>query len=202
MLKLPSRADRPAADAAPRANACPDWDAALELYYPELCEYVVRFVGSADAAQDVVQDLFLHLWETRGPQDAIRLTKAYLYTAAHNRALKYLRRRRVAAGWIERASREEAPAAESPSELYLRRELEDMVERAVAELPTRCREIFLLRRRDHLSYEEIAMRAGVSLGTVKSHMWRAAMMLREKLAPYVVGTLSLIAHVNGDSVLH
>jgi RNA polymerase sigma-19 factor, ECF subfamily len=202
MHERPSRADASAADAAPMANACPDWDAVLERYYPELCEYTLRLVGSAQAAEDVVHDLFLHLWDTRGPQDAVRLTKPYLYAAAHNRALKYLRHRRVAEGWIERAAREAPPTADSPADLYLQHELEEMVERAIADLPVRCREIFLLRRRDQLSYEAIAVRAGVSLGTVKSQMWRAAMMLRAALAPYLVGALSLIVQARFESVLH
>jgi RNA polymerase sigma-19 factor, ECF subfamily len=202
MLERPSRADSSAADAVPMANAHPDWDAVVERYYAELCEYTLRLVGSAEAAEDVVHDLLLHLWDTRGPQDAVRLTKPYLYAAAHNRALKYLRHRRVAEGWIERAAREAPPTADSPADLYLRRELEEMVERAIADLPVRCREIFLLRRRDQLSYEAIAVRAGVSIGTVKSQMWRAAMMLRAALAPYLVGALSLIVQARFDSVLH
>jgi RNA polymerase sigma-70 factor (ECF subfamily) len=201
MLELPSRSDLPAIDHTSTPNGCPDWDAALELYYAELCEYTLRLVGSAEVAQDVVHDLFLHLWATRSPRDMVRLTKPYLYTAVRNRALKYLRRQRVAAAWIERAAREEAPTAETPSDLYLRQELEEAVDRAIAELPARCREIFLLRRRDQLSYEEIARHADVSLGTVKSHMWRAAMMLREKLRPYLAGALSLIAQAHVDSVV-
>src|SRR5215213_7072347 len=115
MLQLP----RPPAFPAPEAQSPPDespgWDAALELYYAELCEYTVRLVGSAETAQDVVHDLFLHLWDTRGPHDAVRLTRPYLYAAARNRALKLLRRRRVAEAWIERAACEEPPTAESPA---------------------------------------------------------------------------------------
>jgi RNA polymerase sigma-70 factor (ECF subfamily) len=202
MFELSVRSDSAAAEAASGPDACPTWDAAFELYYADLCEYALRLVGSAETAEDLVQDLFLHLWDSRGPRDAARLTKPYLYTATRNRALKYLRRRRVAAAWIERAVHEELPSAESPADLYLRHELEDVVDRALAELPTRCREIFLLRRRDHLSYEEIAAHADVSLGTVKSQMWRAAMLLKGKLAPYLAGALSLIAHAHVDSALH
>jgi RNA polymerase sigma-70 factor (ECF subfamily) len=188
----PQRAPSAPAPAAPHT-----WDTALETYYVELCEYVLRFVGSAEAAQDLVQDVFLHLWNTRGPRDAERLTRPYLYTSARNAALKYLRHRRVVEAWIERASREEMPTADSPSDLYLRRELEETVARAISELPPRCREIFLLRRRDQLSYQEIAAQAGVSLGTVKCHMWRAMVLLREKLAPY----LALISPVIADTML-
>lgn len=167
---------------APPANPA-EWEAALEAYYGELCEYVLRLVGSSQTAEDLVHDLFLHLWRTRQLGNAERLSRPYLFAAARNRALKHLRHRRVAQAWAERASREEPSHADSPAEILARRELEVALGRAIEALPPRCREIFLLRRREGLSYDEIAKRAGVSLGTVKSQMWRAAVQLRESLAP-------------------
>ncbi len=169
----------------PALDIAPAWESLFDAYYVELCEYVLRFVGSADAAEDLVQDLFLHLWDGRGPRDADRLTRPYLFVAARNRALKYLRHRRVAAAWVDRVAREETPTADTPEDLYVRGELDDAVQRAIAELPGRCREIFLLRRRDQLGYQEIATRLGVSLGTVKSQMWRATVRLKERLAPHL-----------------
>jgi RNA polymerase sigma-70 factor (ECF subfamily) len=191
--------ERPATEsaAAPASVPAASWDAALETHYVELCEYVLRLVGSAEAAEDLVQDLFLHLWKTRGPRDAERLTRPYLFAAARNMALKYLRHRRVVEAWIERATREEVPCAASPSDLCIRRDLEDAVAGAIAELPPRCREIFLLRRRDQLSYQEIATHAGVSLGTVKCQMWRAVVLLREKLSPYLV----LVSPIVGEALV-
>ncbi len=180
-MSEPSRT-QPPARSGPPTGPCEAWESAFEAHYVELCEYVLRFVGSAEATEDIVQDLFLHLWDTRGPRDRLRLSRPYLYVAARNRALKHLRHRRVVKAWIDRASREAAPASDTPEELYLRGELDDAVQRAIAELPNRCREIFVLRRRDQLGYHEIAARLGVSLGTVKSQMWRATVLLREKLA--------------------
>src|SRR5438309_443589 len=161
------------------------WESAFAACYVDLCEYVLRLVGSAEAAEDVVHDLFLQLWDTRGARDADRLTRPYLFVAARNRALKYLRHRRVVAAWIERASYEEPPMADSPEDECLRRELDDAVRRAIAELPGRCREVFVLHRRDELSYQEIAARLGLSLGTVKSQMWRATVRLKQRLTPYL-----------------
>ena len=161
------------------------WESAFRTHSVELCEYVLRFVGSAGIAEDLVHDLFLCLWDARGRRGGMDLTRSYLYVAARNRALKYLRHRRVAAAWIDRVAREETPTAASPEDLYLRRELADAVARAIAELPARCREVFVLRRQQHLSYHEIAARVGVSLGTVKSQMWRATVKLKGKLAPYL-----------------
>jgi RNA polymerase sigma-70 factor (ECF subfamily) len=166
------------------------WELAFETSYVELCEYVLGFVGSAELAEDLVHDLFLHLWDTRGERDAIRLTRPYLFVAARNRALKSLRHRRVADAWVARVASERIPDENSPEDLVVQGELERAAERAISELPARCREIFLLRRRDHLSYEEIAHRLDVSLGTVKSQMWHAATRLREKLAPYLAGAQS------------
>src|SRR5205085_12487807 len=117
----------------------PTWDSAFRSYYIELCEYVLRFVGSAEAAQDLVQDLFLRLWASRGPRDATRLTRPYLYVAARNRALKYLRHRRVVTAWIARAACEETPPSDTPEDLCLRGELDHAVQQAIAALPARCR---------------------------------------------------------------
>ena len=164
----------------------PHWESAFAAHYAALCDYVLRFVGSAEAAEDVVQELFLHLWDTRGPRDALRLTRRYLFVAARNRALKYLRHARVAEAWIARVDREAAPGPDTPEDHCLRRELDAAVQRAITELPSRCRATFLLRRSQGLSYEEIAGRLGVSLGTVKSQMWRAATLLRAKLAPFIL----------------
>jgi len=183
---------RGALEPAPR-DAPHAWESAFSAHYVGLCEYVLRLVGSTEVAQDVVQDLFLHLWDTRGPRDAVRLTRPYLYVAARNWALKYLRHQRVAAAWIDRAAREETPAVESPEDRCLRAELDDVVQRAIADLPDRCREIFLLRRRDQCSYEEIAACLELSLGTVKSQMWRATVRLTHRLAPYLAHALPVIA---------
>src|SRR2546429_7766027 len=162
------------------------WESAFATHYCGLCDYVLRFVGSADAAQDLVQDLFLHLWDTRGPRDAVRLTQGYLYVAARNRALKYLRHRRVAEAWIDRAAREAGPSRTggSPEDRYIQGELDRAVQHAIAGLPDRCREIFLLRRPQQHSYPEIAASLHLALGPAKSHMRRATVRLRKTPAPY------------------
>src|SRR5438093_11513062 len=174
----PSRTAFSAPQGGPPTGLCEAWESAFQAHYVELCEFVLRLVGSAEATEDIVQDLFLHLWDTRGSRDRVRLSRPYLYVAARNRALKHLRHRRVVEAWIDRASREEAPVSDTPEDLYLRGELKDALRRAIEELPNRCRAIFVLRRRDQLGLNEIAARLGVSLGTVKCQMWRATVLLR------------------------
>src|SRR2546430_4389227 len=62
------------APASPRTGAAA-WEAAFATCYVELCEYVLRLVGSAEAAEDVVHDLFLQLWDTRGAPGQGRLSR-------------------------------------------------------------------------------------------------------------------------------
>src|SRR5437870_8365667 len=91
-MSEPSFQSVPSAPLTGATRARPSrWEAAFAAHYVALCEYVLRFVGSAEAAEDVVQDLFLHLWDTRGPRDALRLTRRYLYVAARNRDRKSTR---------------------------------------------------------------------------------------------------------------
>lgn len=153
--------------------------------YADLCDYALRFVGSRASAEDLVQDLFLALWEAHGADEAARVDRAYLYRAVRNRAINYLRRHRVAESWVEYASRQEPPGDPTPEDMRAQRDLEAAAQRAIAELPDRCREVFLLCRRDGLSYAEVAERLRLSINTVQSQMWRAGKQLREKLAPYL-----------------
>src|SRR2546427_13226465 len=112
----------PVSDPAPRsrvARADHAWQAAFETHYVDLCEYVLRLVGSGEAAQDIVHDLFLRLWDARGSRDSVRLSRPYLYVAARNGALKYLRHRRGAQARVGRWSHRGAPPPGPPAGLCL-----------------------------------------------------------------------------------
>ena len=127
--------------------------------YSSLCRFVYGYVHSREVAQDIVQDLFLRLWE-RARIPIASLTAAYLYTAVRNRALSYLRHQRE-------------------------HELHEALQRAVADLPERCRLVFTLRRYRHLSNAVTARTLGISVNTVEQQMRRALKSLRNRLTPYL-----------------
>jgi RNA polymerase sigma-70 factor, ECF subfamily len=168
----------------------------FELFFREhharLCEFVHGYVRSEEVSRDIVQDLFLALWEKNGTSEAPDLTKAYLYAAARNRARKYIRHRRVVGRFEQRCAAwsEEAPGRADDAVHY--RETMEAVEAAIGALPDRCREVFLLSRRQHMSYAEIAGALGLSIKTVEVQMWRALRKLRESLAAHLT-TVVLLA---------
>lgn len=160
------------------------FEALFRTHYAPLCDFVNGYVRSREVARDLVQDLFLRLWERAGTP-ASALAAAYLYTAARNRALRHLRRQRVAERYarlvLRRAERTEA----GPAEVVDEHELTRALERAVSELPERCRLVFTLSRHRHLSNAEIAAALGISVNTVEHQMWLALKALRAKLAAHL-----------------
>lgn len=167
-------------------NACPGAvEAAFRKYYARLCDFVDGYVQSPEVASDLVQDLFVNLWERYEGGNPPLLTPAYLYTAARNRALKHLRQRRVVARWAEREALGPVRSGPRADERLRTREVADAVRRAIAQLPDRRREIFLMSREQDLSYAAIAETLGISVKTVETQMWRALKALRQSLAPYL-----------------
>jgi RNA polymerase sigma-70 factor (ECF subfamily) len=164
------------------------FEALYRAHYARLCGFVTSYVHSSEAASDIVQDLFLTLWEKQLAAGSRELTAAYLYGAARNRALKYLRHQRVALRFRERSAPRDATTGVTDHDVR-QRELAEAVDSALTELPDRCREIFLLSRRAHMSYAEIATALGISVKTVEVQMWRALRKLRDRLAPYLASTV-------------
>ena len=151
-------------------------------HYRGLCAFVRDYVYSLDVAEEIVQELFLRVWDHARDGDCQRLTRAYLYAAARNHAVSILRHERVVraheATAINEASYGSAPTAQEKVESD---ELALAARRAIARLPAKCRQVFSLSRDHELTYAEIANVLGISVKTVELHMTRALKALRSSL---------------------
>jgi len=148
-------------------------------YYAKLCNFAVTYTRNRSAAEDIVQNVFLKLWEEKEVRDGIKNPKAYLFQSVRNEALNYIRFkdvRRDAQGDILFLMKErEHDAKEKTNTQKIRKELE----RGIQHLPERCREIFLLSRKSGLTYREIAKVLDLSVKTVETQMSRAFKRLRK-----------------------
>lgn len=154
----------------------------FRAYYPRLCRFAAEYVHSEGRARDLVQDIFLRIWERRAKWQIRDSLKAYLYQAVRNRALNHVRRRD--------AMDEMKNGLEYVTDDFQPRMAEDAVhagtlsqelERAISQLPERRRMAFLLHRRHGLTYKEIARVMDVTRKTVENQIGRALKSLREKL---------------------
>jgi RNA polymerase sigma-70 factor (ECF subfamily) len=153
--------------------------------YGGLCSFVRQHLGSADAAEEVVQDVFLNVWRGRGGIDPEQSLRAYLYRAARNTALNQLKRRKLEARWLGAAAANPQSSTPLADDAVREQELTIAIQQKVAALPERCRLIFTLSREQGLSYSEIADALGISVKTVETQMGRALKSLRAGLAAFL-----------------
>jgi RNA polymerase sigma-70 factor (ECF subfamily) len=150
----------------------------FRTHYASMTSYVERLVRSPQVAEELVQDVFLKFWRKRAELGPIETLKTYLFRAARNHALNYLRREKLERRWQDSAVEVGGLSHDPPDAEYFERELAAVVAEAVDRLPPRCREVFLLSRDAGLSYLEIAQTLGLSVKTVETQMGRALRALR------------------------
>jgi RNA polymerase sigma-70 factor (family 1) len=159
-----------------RAGDAQAFEQLFRRYAEPLYDCAYGYVGSRDVAQEVVQQLFVTLWERRRVWQVSGTVVTYLYRAVRNGALNALRDGRRRVPLKERVY--EATGIEQEVEAA---DLARAVARIVARLPERCREVFRLNRYHHLTYAEVAQVLNISAKTVEVHMARALRELRARL---------------------
>lgn len=164
-------------------------EALFHAHYDGLCRFTEGYLGSREAAQEVVQQLFLRLWEQREQWVVRTSIRTYLYGAARNRALDYLKHRRVEERWQERiAWADHVPGMGEPSrpadELAEASDFEAALDRALANLPERYRTVFELRSRQGLSMAEVAQALDIPFKTAEARASRALKALRAALSAF------------------
>lgn len=155
------------------------FEALFRAYYPFLCTYATRLVKDAAAAEEIVQELFVRLWENRSRTIIGSSVKNYLFVSVRNLALNHIRHNRIKEDYAKNIIPEQ-------DELYspdtgAQTALLERIEKEIESLPEKRREIFTLSRRDGLKYREIAEKLNVSVKTVETQMGLALKYLREKL---------------------
>jgi RNA polymerase sigma-70 factor, ECF subfamily len=150
-------------------------------YAEPLYDCAYGYVGSRDAAQEIVQRLFVTLWERRRDWTVSGTVATYLFRAARNASLNALRDHRRGIAFRARLSDTADTGGPNVEQEIEAAELAVAVARIVARFPTRCREVFRLNRYHHLTYPEVAEVLGLSVKTVEVHMARALRELRTRL---------------------
>ena len=156
-------------------------DALLARYWQPLTLFLARMTGSPEAAEDAVQETFCRLWERRATWRVEGSVGGLLFRLARNIAISEHRHlqaeERATAIALEGAPRQHG-IPDMPDEA-----LRAALERAIALLPARRREVFLLRVVHDLSYKEIAQIMGTAPQTVANQLSHALAALREQLRP-------------------
>lgn len=155
-------------------------------HYRGLCGWVLDYVHSRDAAEEIVQEMFLKVWDIVRRGSAQTVTRSYLYAAARNHAVSVLRHERVVQAHEETSAVQAANEPKKPTieDDLIADELTRAMRSAVDRMPERRRQVFLLSRERGLTYAEIAHVLGISPKTVELHMTAALKSLRAALRDF------------------
>lgn len=149
-------------------------------YYSLLCDYALTYLEDANAAEDIVQDVFVYLWNHCKSIAITTSLKSYLYSSVKHRALNVLKHQAIV--------RKHSPLlveflGNLAKEDYSEQELEQLeqVRRAFDLLPNQCRVVFMMSCLEGKTYKEIADELHISVNTVKSHILKAYRDIRENV---------------------
>ena len=155
------------------------FEAIFRTYFPGLRNYAMRFAKNGEEAEEIVQEVFVQLWEKR---DSIQLNtsiKSYLFRAVHNRCLNQIRNEKIRARHHDHIGITQAHS--EFSDAAIEQDIKQQIYEAIGQLPEQCGRIFKLSRFEGLSYKEIAARLDISPKTVEVQMGKALKRLRISL---------------------
>jgi RNA polymerase sigma-70 factor (ECF subfamily) len=155
-----------------------------DAYAESLLDYALSIVRDVSVSEDIVQVIFVNVWKNRSRLNPQLSLKSYLYKSVRNQALKIIRHEKVEQGAQENI-RSLYYVPESKEDESAKIEQTAALNRAIEQLPERCRLILLMSKYDGLSYAEIAAVLDISVNTVKTQMGRAFTAIRHALRPHL-----------------
>jgi len=150
--------------------------------YVSLVKYARTLIKDQDTAEEIVQELFVRLWQEKEKIKIESSLNGYLFRSVHNRCLHYIEHLKVVDRHAEEISNTSPDTSEDPSEILHYKELQVRIAGILERLPERCGMIFCMSRFEGLKYSEIAEKLSVSVKTVEASMGKALKEFRKELA--------------------
>lgn len=157
----------------------------FRAFYRPLGNVVFRVVQDRAVAEDLLQDVFMRIWNGRDSLTISSTYKAYFYRAAMNAALRHVEQQKRQVSWDDANLAE--PGRDTTAEHLEGQEAEQLVATALEALPPQCRAVFLMSRQEGMSYQQIAEALEVAPKTVENQMGKALRIMREKLSGFFSG---------------
>jgi len=152
----------------------------FEAYYKPLSVYAFKYVNDLETAKEIVQDLFVHIYDQRDSLVISSSLRSYLYQSVRNRSLNYLKHKKIHDGHMV-ILKLETDNSDDPEAVFRETELEYRIFQIISRLPSRCQTIFKMSRVEGKKNSEIAASLDISLRTVETQISKALRILREKL---------------------
>ena len=155
------------------------------MYAPRMLRFAKEFVLLDEEAENIVQDIFMVLWEKRAFLDIRMSISSYLFSLVRNRCLDFLKRKVVIDAYKQELSMKMTALEQMEQITMSDEEIERILAAAIDKLPERCKLIFVKSRMEGKKYREIAEELNLSVNTVENQMGLALKKLRKELREYL-----------------
>lgn len=153
----------------------------FDYYYTGLVVFADRYLHDMELSEDIVQSVFVRLWENRHSIQSSSI-RYYLSSAVKNNCIDLIRKKETQEKYVRRQM---AGEIDHGADFWAESELEQMIEKSIANLPHRCAEIFRMSRFEGLKTHEIAEKLNLSNRTVETQISNALKSLRKDLKDYL-----------------
>ncbi|MBO9562440.1 MAG: RNA polymerase sigma-70 factor [Niastella sp.] len=151
---------------------------AFHSYYEQLCRYAFALTKEYDSSEDIVQEVFLRVWEKKQELIGTKELNFYVFGAVRNNCLSFLeKKRKNMVSELKGQEVADAPMERDP-EKESGKDYNTLLQEALQQLPPKCREVFVLSRISDLTYQQISETLDISVKTVENHMGKALRILR------------------------
>jgi RNA polymerase sigma-70 factor (ECF subfamily) len=155
------------------------FEALFKTYYKQVYNHARYYIKDESACHDVVQEIFLYIWDKRKGLAIEKSIKSYLFMATHNACVNFLQKqatkqRAISNVWPD------LPSEQDGYDVIFENALRESIEETMEELPEQCKEVFKLSRLKGYKHKEIAQRLNISTRTVETQIYRALKVLKKK----------------------
>lgn len=168
------------------------FESVFNVWYEPLVNFANEYISDLEWAKNIVQSIYMRLWEKHSLVDPDSNLKSYLYMSTRNACLSHLRHIRVENAYFEKAIRTNEDYQlnyEALEELNIEQidftKLEKRIQETIDSLPDRCREVFIMSRYNEMKNKEIALKLGISVKAVEANITRALTKLRENTKDFI-----------------
>ncbi|SEO02578.1 RNA polymerase sigma-70 factor, ECF subfamily [bacterium A37T11] len=160
-------------------------------YIPDLYRFANSICNNEALSEDIVQSVFIHLWEARESMGKIKELRIYLFHSVKNRILNELRKEKQIKAYTEYQS-VQIPSYETPEDILIHKERLKLAEEALSKLSPQRKRIVELRTKQELTLDEIASQLSISKNVVKKQLYKGLAFMRSYLREHGELTLSLL----------
>lgn len=150
----------------------------FDTYYNALCNYACLTLGMNDDAEDVVMEVFAHIWDKREGLGDLDNPKAYLFKSVYHKAMEKIRAKKLVIVALEGEKIVVPDYKEEIADDYL---LKEKIFQSIRQLPTQCRVIFVKSKIEGMSHKEIAQEMQIAVKTIENQITKAFKLIRKQL---------------------